>query len=137
MSGDLRSRMNDDIEPRREKVAPPAENIPYPASSLVSDHGVADLPAERDAKTAVAELVRENEEDEVATGDSHPLGINRFELPAMMEPVVPGEPFRPCNAQTVNLFRPLARRRLSTRRPFAVLIRSRNPWTFFRRLLLG
>jgi hypothetical protein len=65
--------MNHDIVSRAQQIAPLAEDVAYPASCLVSDHRVADLPTQRDAKTAVAERVRENEEDEVATGDSHPL----------------------------------------------------------------
>ncbi len=38
---------------------------------------------------------------------------------------------------TVRRFRPLARRRLSTRRPAAVRIRRRNPWVRFRFTRLG
>ena len=86
--------MNHDIEPRGQKIPALAENVAYPAPCLVSDHGIADLSAQGDAETAAAELVREDEEDEVATRDPEPLRINRFELPAMMEPVVPGELFR-------------------------------------------
>ena len=38
---------------------------------------------------------------------------------------------------TVSRLRPLARRRLSTRRPFLLLIRTRNPWVRLRWRLLG
>jgi hypothetical protein len=37
----------------------------------------------------------------------------------------------------VRRFRPLARRRLRTCRPFLVLIRTRNPWVFARRRRFG
>lgn len=39
--------------------------------------------------------------------------------------------------ETVNLFRPLARRRDKTARPSFVAMRARNPWVVLRRLLLG
>ena len=38
---------------------------------------------------------------------------------------------------TVRRFRPFARRRLSTRRPFLVLMRTRNPWVRLRCRLFG
>ena len=38
---------------------------------------------------------------------------------------------------TARRFRPLARRRLITNRPFLVAIRTRNPWVLFRDVLLG
>ena len=38
---------------------------------------------------------------------------------------------------TVKRLRPLARRRLRTRRPFFELIRTRNPWVFTRWRLFG
>jgi hypothetical protein len=38
---------------------------------------------------------------------------------------------------TVSLWRPLARRRARTARPFFVSMRVRNPWVFARRRLLG
>jgi hypothetical protein len=38
---------------------------------------------------------------------------------------------------TVRRFRPLARRRFSTRRPFLVLMRTRNPWVRFRCRVFG
>jgi len=38
---------------------------------------------------------------------------------------------------TVNRLRPLARRRFSTRRPFLVLMRTRNPCARLRRRVLG
>jgi hypothetical protein len=43
-------------------------------------------------------------------------------------------PFYPL---TLSLFRPLARRRFNTSWPPLVAIRARNPWVFFRLLLLG
>ena len=39
--------------------------------------------------------------------------------------------------ETVRRLRPLARRRLSTSRPFFVLIRTRNPWVRLRLRRLG
>jgi hypothetical protein len=39
--------------------------------------------------------------------------------------------------QTPNRFRPFARRRLSTRRPPLVSIRTRNPWVRLRRRVFG
>jgi hypothetical protein len=44
-------------------------------------------------------------------------------------------PYR--DAVTVSRFRPFARRRLSTRRPFFVAIRTRNPWVRLRRRRFG
>jgi hypothetical protein len=40
-------------------------------------------------------------------------------------------------AQTARRLRPLARRRLRTRRPLFVAMRARNPWVRFRCRLLG
>lgn len=41
------------------------------------------------------------------------------------------------SSATVSFFRPLARRRAKTIRPFFVAIRTRNPWAFARRRLFG
>ena len=41
------------------------------------------------------------------------------------------------SSETVNRFRPLARRRASTMRPFLVDMRLRKPCVFFRRRVLG
>jgi hypothetical protein len=45
-------------------------------------------------------------------------------------------PDQPSSA-TVSRLRPFARRRLRTIRPFLVAIRTRKPWAFFRRRVLG
>ena len=45
------------------------------------------------------------------------------------------DPYR--SSLTVSLWRPFARRRARTARPFFVAIRCRNPWVFFRFRLWG
>jgi hypothetical protein len=46
-------------------------------------------------------------------------------------------PIDQASSETVSRLRPLARRRLSTSRPFLVSIRTRKPWVFARRRVLG
>ncbi len=134
---DVRPAMDDDVETGLPRVLAFPEDLPKPPPRLVSHHRVADFPAQRHPEPGAPCLIREDEEDEIAARDTEPTGVNRLELPAPVQPVEPGEPLRAGFLYTVNLLRPLARLRFSTRRPFAVFIRARNPCFFLRRSLLG
>jgi len=66
------------------------------------------------------------------------------ELTATTNPCGSGErgghqraPIDQASSETVSRLRPLARRRLSTSRPFFVSMRTRKPWVFARRRVLG
>jgi len=123
-----------------------AEDLSQSAPCLIPDNGVADLAAHGDAQAAVTAVVREDEQSEAPARDPNSSRVDGLELPAIMKSVIPCERLsrrglfrlRVGSAHyTVNLFRPFARRRLRTSRPWAVFIRARNPCFFLRRSLLG
>ena len=55
-------------------------------------------------------------------------------VPSLDHAIAPGDAHADYRART---WRPLARRRFNTNRPFLVFIRLRKPWVFARRRLLG
>jgi hypothetical protein len=72
--------------------------------------------------------------------------LSPFQAAVCAEAAIHGRPdtdgltLRPTAGQredTVSRFRPFERRRLTTRRPFLVLMRTRNPWVRRRRRLFG
>src|SRR5690606_4934385 len=97
------------------------------------------------------ECVRKGENGHVFRRDAPALLLDQLELLPAAEanlgtepqghygrpPGAGGVPPRQAGEETVSRFRPLARRRLRTRRPFFVRMRTRKPWVRRRRRRLG
>ena len=84
------------------------------------------------AQPIPVERVRQAQQRHVARGDTSASLLHRRELVPGSEPGGRAELHL-----TDSLLRPFARRRLRTRRPFLVRIRTRNPWVRRRRRRLG
>ena len=73
--------------------------------------------------------------------DSNARRIRPLEIRSAADPLGRRQPERSehgyCSSETVKRLRPLARRRLSTIRPFLVAIRTLKPCVFLRRLVFG
>jgi hypothetical protein len=145
----LRTRNHDDVDTAQfsESLATP-KNFSNQSFSSVSSDRVPQLSGGNHAEPRGWTLTAGHQHGQKAaayalTGVEDPL-----EFPSPPEP--PGLPelqrrhvgHRPISAarqddETLRRFRPLARRRLRTCRPFLVLIRTRNPWVFARRRRFG
>jgi hypothetical protein len=87
--------------------------------------------------------IRDQEDGDESTVNPPARVIRVFELTPMPNPsrarkLLPQ--WRRClyrSSATVSRFRPFARRRLRTIRPFFVAIRTKKPWAFFRLLVFG
>jgi hypothetical protein len=150
----LPSWHDDDIESRRDLVT--AKNVSYQSFSTISLDGAAQLFRRRDPQPPDSEAVGQHEDRAVAAVNPDALIVDLFELGAAANPFIEtqargrlvqrGDHRFPYGAGrlpdcysllTVRRFRPLARRRFSTRRPFFELIRTRNPCAFRRRRVFG
>jgi hypothetical protein len=63
--------------------------------------------------------------------------VDAFEIRPPPDALGPGQALRHPSSATVSRFRPFARRRFRTIRPFFVVIRTRKPCVFFRRRVFG
>jgi len=124
----------DDVEPTGDLVT--TENLSNQSFSSISYDGSPELPGGRDAQPSHPERICQDEDRAVATLDSDAPFVDLLELRAPADPFG-GAEFQTYSLLTVSRFRPFARRRLSTSRPFFVLIRTRNPCVFFRWRVFG
>ena len=99
--------------------------------SSVSLNRAADLPGCCDPEPSHTPLIGQNEHRAVAAVDPNPARVDLLELRALADVFGWTEP-QSYSLLTVRRLRPLARRRFSTRRPFFVLMRTRNPCVFAR-----
>jgi hypothetical protein len=118
-----------------------AENVSNQSFSSISLDRAAELPSRRDPQAADVKLVAKQEERNQLPVTPDPLGVHPLEIVTATNSLAGPEVSRGCRHQqgtgsgrsgayrllTVSRLRPLARRRLRTRRPFLVLIRTRNP----------
>src|SRR6185295_15187737 len=123
------------------------ENLTNPPFGAVSDDGPPHFAGRNDAEPIPAQVIGGRHQRKEASGNAAPAALHAIELISRPEPCRatklhrhsaerPPEP--ECqDVETVSRFRPFARRRLSTMRPFLVLMRTRNPWVRRRRRRLG
>ena len=142
----LATRHDHHIEPRRRLVTP--ENLSNQSLSTVSLDRATDLPAGGNAQTGNGETVRQDEERQQAPGGPGPLVVHLAKVRPPLDSL-PGTQSRSHGGRpiefpgvihsddTVKRFRPLARRRFKTKRPFFVFIRTKKPCVRRRRRLLG
>lgn len=105
------------------------EQLPDPPFGAVPNHRVSDLGTGRDTQARRAELIPQPEAGQEASPHAGALLVDSGKLR-------PATQFH-LDDETVNLLRPLARRLLSTIRPFFVFMRTRKPWVRRRRRRLG
>ncbi len=142
----LAARHDHHIEPRRGSIAP--ENLSNQSFSAISLDRPAKLSAGSDAQPRNGETVRQDDERNQAPVGAGSLVVHLAKVGPPLDSL-PGTQRRSPGGRptevpgvihsddTVRRFRPLARRRLSTRRPFLVFIRTRKPCVRRRRRLLG
>jgi hypothetical protein len=127
---------DDDIKPWRDVVV--TENLSYESFSSISSNGSAQLFRGRDAQPSDRAMIGQDEHGRVAAVDPGTALVDFLKLGATADALMLPEPRQMVySLLTVRRLRPFARRRLSTSRPFFVLIRTRNPCVFARWRLLG
>jgi hypothetical protein len=123
-------RDDDDIEPISDFVS--TKNLSNQSFSSISLNGTAELACRRNPQPADSSLIAQDEHGAVAAVESGTELVYLFVFGAPADAFVRPEAHQRSAATaysllTVSRFRPLARRRFSTSRPFFVLIRTRNP----------
>ena len=120
---------HDDVEPWRDFIS--TKDLSNQSFSSVSLNRAADLPGRRDPESSHPALVGQYENRAVAAVDANTALVDLLELrtPADMFDWTESQSY---SLLTVRRLRPLARRRFNTRRPFFVLMRTRNPCVFAR-----
>jgi len=123
-----------------------AEHISNQSFSSISADGATDLPGGGNTQPPDGKVVRKDEKRRKLAMDFGPVIVDALELGAPANALVWPEHVRGHEGRsrragysllTVSRFRPFARRRLRTRRPFFELMRTRNPCAFLRRRLFG
>jgi len=150
----------DDVQARTVTLAgaiglKPSENIPKPPFCGIANDRASDLTRGHDPEPVDLPRVGQAEEGEIACRKTAPALLDEGEVRARPKPNDRSKPlrhecpgwrgFRPQPAgqtdryrdETVSRFRPFARRRLRTIRPFLVCIRTRKPWVRARRRRFG
>jgi len=122
-------RDDDDVVALGDFVS--TENLSNQSFSSISLHRAADLPGRRDAEPSNSPVVGKEEHGAVTAAGANAACVNLLKLRALAD-VFGGAELQGYSLLTVRRFRPLARRRFSTRRPFFVLMRTRNPCVFAR-----
>jgi hypothetical protein len=127
-------RDNDDIESCSNLIS--TKNLSNQSFSPVSPNRVADLPGCRDPESPHSQIIGQDKDRAVAAVDANAPLVDLLKLRT------PADVFGWTESQsysllTVRRLRPFARRRFSTRRPFFVLMRTRNPCVFARWRVLG
>jgi hypothetical protein len=131
---------NDDVEPRRNLVT--TENLSNESFGPVSLDCSTQALRGRDAQAADGQTIRQEEQRRKTSTNAEPLLVDTLELSPPADALVrPEICHRGCgrlySLLTVKRLRPFARRRFRTRRPFLVLIRTRNPCVRLRWRLFG
>jgi hypothetical protein len=134
---------DDEVDRRVRSWIEPPEHLSNQSFSTISSNSITELPGGDDAQTRPDRRTWGKQEREVAGGDPVTRIEDPLELFTPSHALKPGEPLRRHRArlayelETVSRLRPLARRRLSTSRPFLVAIRVRKPCVFLRWRRLG
>jgi hypothetical protein len=116
---------DDDIVARREFVT--AKNLSNQSFSAISDNGAPQLSGDRYAQASYRALVRKQKHRGITPVNPAAALVHALELRASPNPLIAAEARQNYSELTVRRLRPFARRRLSTRRPFFVAMRTRKP----------
>jgi hypothetical protein len=120
---------DDDVESVGDLVS--TKDLSNQSFSSISLHCAADLPGRRNPEPSHAAFVGQKKDRDVAAVDSNAPLVDLLEFSAAAD-VFGWTESQSYSLLTVNRLRPFARRRFSTRRPFFVLMRTRNPCVFAR-----
>jgi len=132
------------VAARRDLVSP--ENLSYQSLGAIPHDRAAQFSRRGDSEPPRALGLRQHEHRAEPAADPGPALVDQLEIGAATDVLRGPEADRRALAAdsgksysllTVRRLRPFARRRFSTRRPFFVLIRTRNPWVRFRRRRFG
>jgi hypothetical protein len=141
---ELPLRHDDHVERFLRAMRP--EHLAHAPLRQIPLHGAAKLPGGGDAEPADIALVGESEEREIPPVHLRTAVVHVLELRATSDAMARREALihghlrrrarrlrntrasTESDYETARRFRPFARRRFNTRRPFFVLIRTRNPW---------
>jgi hypothetical protein len=113
-----------DVEPRGDFVS--TKNLSNQSFRSVSLDRSTDLPGRRDPEPSHAPIVGQEKDRAVAAVEANASLVDLLKLRTPPD-VLGWMEFQGYSLLTVRRLRPLARRRFSTRRPFFVLMRTRNP----------
>jgi hypothetical protein len=121
---------DDNVEPISDFVS--TKNLSNQSFSSISLDSTAELACRRNPQPAGPTLIGQDKDRAVAAVESDTELVYLFVFGAPADAFVRPEAHQQSAATaysllTVSRFRPLARRRFSTNRPFFVLIRTRNP----------
>ena len=122
-------RDDDDVESGCDLIA--TKYLSNQSFSSVSLDRAADFPGRRNPQPSHPELVGQKEDRAVAAVESNAPLVDVLKLRTLAD-VFGWTELQIYSLLTVSFLRPLARRRFSTRRPFFVLMRTRNPCVFAR-----
>jgi hypothetical protein len=117
-------RDHDHVEPLGNLI--PTKNLSNQSFSSISLNSAADLPGRRDPEPSYSPIVGQDKDRAVAAVKANAPLVDLLELRTSADMFVWTES-QSYSLLTVRRLRPFARRRFSTRRPFFVLIRTRNP----------
>jgi hypothetical protein len=123
-----------DVKPRRNLV--PTKNLSNQSFRSISLDRATELLRCGDAQPAGAAVVCQQEYGAIAAVDSKTTAVDLLELRSSANALGWSE-LQIYSLLTLRRFRPFARRRFRTRRPFFVAIRTRNPCVRLRWRLLG
>ena len=132
----------DDVEPGPRLVL--TVDFSRPPLRAIAHDRTSQSPGRGHAEPAGREAGSKEEHGHETTTEFQTLLVDTLEIGAAPNTFV-GAQGRPAarglghvrRQETVRRFRPFARRRFNTRRPFFVLMRSRKPWVLRRRLRFG
>jgi hypothetical protein len=126
------ARHDDDIE--AADLPASSKQFPRPPFGPVALDGGPEFPGCRDSQSRLVSAIGHDENRHEAAVNLCAGVVDPLEFRASADPTRRGHYG---SSATVKRLRPLARRRLSTMRPFFVDIRTLKPCVFFRRLVLG
>ena len=116
---------DDDIEARRNLVS--TKHLSNQSFSSIPCDRAPQLPGRGNAKAPDRPAVGQNEQRRVPPVNPSATLVDLLKLGAAANVFVGSKPSQIYSLLTVRRLRPFARRRLSTNRPFLVLIRTRKP----------
>jgi hypothetical protein len=128
-------RHDDDVVAWRDLVT--TEDLSNQSFSSISLNRAAEFPARRYSQPVRRPFTLEKENGQIPPMNPSAALVNLLKFTATADMLLRSEAGSSHSELTVRRLRPLSRRRLRTRRPFFVLIRTRKPWVRLRCRVFG
>ena len=122
------------IQRKRQQIFVPSEQLSRSASDLIPLNGIPDFSARDNGHPGMAEVVRKKDQVKIFTSGATAFFIKIRKIFFLADPLARTIAFY---HQTARRFRPFCLRLLMTFCPLFVLMRTKNPWSFFLFLLFG